>query len=190
MPTEDQAETPARDDPLGALMRRAQDGDARAYTDLLHELSGLLRGHITKHYPTLRDVEDVVQEALVTVHKARHTYNPDRPFIPWLLAIARHRALDHLRKRKRISSREIADETVLNLQTAPDPDASATESDEAARALLERLSDKEREVITLLKIDGFSVNDVAKRTGYSASNVKVIASRGYAKLRRHGKPDG
>ena len=171
-------------------MGRAQDGDTQAYTDLLQEVSGLLRPHIAKNYPTLRDVEDVVQETLISVHKARHTYDPSRPFLPWLLAIARHRCLDHLRRVRRLAGREVSDETVLNLQAAPNPEVAAAESRDAAHALLGQLSDTQREVITLLKIDGLSVKDVAERTGFSESNVKVIASRGYARLRREGKTGG
>ncbi|HMP00671.1 MAG TPA: sigma-70 family RNA polymerase sigma factor [Kiritimatiellia bacterium] len=169
-------------DPLGDLMRRAQDGDAAAYADLLAGALKPMRAFLQRHYPGIRDAEDVVQESLITLHKIRHTYEPARPFIPWLFAIVRHRALDHLRKHGRIQSREVQEELLLNQAAAPVAD-DLGESVEAAEHLLSVLSEKEQAVIRLMKIDHLSVKDVAARLGLSESNVKVIASRGYEKLR-------
>ncbi len=170
-------------DPLGSLMRRAQDGEAAAYADLLAGALKPIRAFLQRHYPGIRDAEDVVQESLITLHKIRHTYEPARPFIPWLFAIVRHRALDHLRKHGRIQSREVQEELLLNQAAAPVVD-DLGESVEEAEHLLSVLSEKERSVIHLMKIENNTVKDVAERLGLSESNVKVIASRGYEKLRK------
>jgi RNA polymerase sigma-70 factor (ECF subfamily) len=169
--------------PLGDLMRRAQDGDTAAYADLLNAVLKPIRAFLQRHYPGIRDTEDVVQESLITLHKIRHTYEPMRPFTPWLFAIVRHRALDHLRKHGRIQSREVQEELRMNQAPAPVAD-DLGESVEAAEQLLSVLSEKEQAVIRLMKIEYLSVKDVAARLKLSESNVKVIASRGYEKLRK------
>ena len=173
-------------DALGALMRRAQDGDQQAYTELLRALVAPIGAYLARRYPGISDRDDVMQESLVTLHKIRHTYEPGRPFRPWLFAIVRHRALDYLRKHGRIQSREVHEELALKRAAAPET-GDMGESDAAARALLSVLAEREQEVLRLLKIEHYSVKDVAGRLGLSESNVKVIASRSYEKLRRAWK---
>lgn len=178
-----QSGSPADAQGFDELMRKSQDGDKAAYAQLLGEILNPIRGFIRKHYPGIRDIEDVLQESLITLHKVRHTYDPSRPFLPWMFALVRYRSLDYLRKHIRIQSREVANDDMLESMFAAKTDT-ADEDREAALAMLEGVSDKEREVIELLKIEQLSVKDVAKQLGLSESNVKVIASRGYAKLRR------
>src|SRR5512139_3795799 len=84
-----------------ALMARAQDGDAAAYRALLGAITPYARAIASRALRERADAEDVVQEVLMTVHRIRHTYDPARPFRPWLLAIVRHRVLDRLRARGR-----------------------------------------------------------------------------------------
>ncbi len=169
-------------------MGRAQEGDTRLYERLLSELSGMLRDHIANRYPNIRDSEDAVQTVLIALHKARHTYDPTRPFLPWLMAITRYRCLDIVRKETRLREREVVDEEVVSLQPAPEalrPDS--TEEREQVRELLSCLSEKERLVVTLLKVEEKNVKVVAEQTGYTVSNVKVIASRAYKKIRERAQ---
>jgi RNA polymerase sigma-70 factor, ECF subfamily len=173
-------------DTPGELMRKAQDGDQAAYTKLLQSLVRPIQTYIAHHFPGVSDRDDIMQESLITLHKIRHTYDPTRPFTPWLFAIVRHRSLDYLRKHTRIQSREVRDELAFAHAAAPDIHDSV-ESREAVLAMLAILSEKERSVIQLLKVDQLSVKDVAVHLGLSESNVKVIASRGYEKLRRARK---
>jgi len=169
-------------------MARAQDGDNRVYEQLLSELSGMLRDHVANRYPNIRDAEDAVQTILIALHKARHTYDPSRPFLPWLMAIARYRCLDIVRRDTRLREREVVDEELVSLQPAPDATDEATEAkQEQIQDLLSCLSEKERLVVTLLKLEEKNVKVVAERTGYSVSNVKVIASRAYKKIRERAK---
>ena len=81
-------------------MGAAQDGDAAAYATLLGELLPLLRIAVRRQRPYLQaaDIEDIVQEALISLHAVRATYDPARPFLPWLGAIVRHRMADGARK--------------------------------------------------------------------------------------------
>lgn len=100
------------------------------------------------------------------------------------MAIARFRCLDLIRKETRRKEREVVDEELVSLQAAPDVDPSLEEmKQEQIQDLLSCLSEKELLVVTLLKLEEKNVKLVAERTGYSVSNVKVIASRAYKKIR-------
>src|SRR5690606_25837461 len=75
---------------LAALMLAGQDGDQTAYRSFLEETSHDVRRFLLRRIPA-SDVDDVLQEILVSLHKARHTYDGERPILPWIFAIARFR---------------------------------------------------------------------------------------------------
>src|SRR6266436_4898826 len=89
---------------LRALMTSGLDGDGAAHRALLERLSGHLRGYfkhrfsLIGHGPT--EAEDLVQEALIAIHRRRHTYDRSQPLTPWVYAIARYKFLDYLRRTK------------------------------------------------------------------------------------------
>jgi len=97
VPKEDLSERePGKGDRLAwsSLMARAQDGDQAAYRQLLYEIAGYLRSLVAQHHRNPTDVEDTVQDVLLTIHTIRHTYDPSRPFGPWLVTIARRLIID------------------------------------------------------------------------------------------------
>lgn len=168
-------------------MGAAQGGDQQAYARLLHELTPVLRRMVGSRAPTLAadDVEDVVQEILLSVHAVRATYDVRRPFFPWLVAIARNRTLDALRRRRRLEHREVglehADVTFREV-------ASNTEMDGGDPELLSRaigqLPPGQRQAITLLKLDGRSLREASAQTGLSEGALKVATHRAMQALRR------
>ena len=95
-------------DGLGDLMRLAQDGDRVAYRRLLTQVAPLLRQWLKRRFLPDPEVEDIVQDVLLSVHAARATYDWRRPFLPWLMAIARNRAADAARRHGRRKAREVA----------------------------------------------------------------------------------
>ena len=76
---------------LASLMRAAQAGDAKAYVELLRTVTPRVRQVVRSQRRFLRaeDIEDLVQDVLLSLHAVRSTYDPQRPFMPWLLAITR-----------------------------------------------------------------------------------------------------
>src|SRR5690349_13360971 len=88
-------------------MRNAQDGDRQSYELLLKEVAVVLRTFIAKRVPSSEWVEDIIQDVLIAIHQDRHTYDPGRPFSPWMYAIARHRFLDFIRKHRLLEKREL-----------------------------------------------------------------------------------
>jgi RNA polymerase sigma-70 factor (ECF subfamily) len=164
-------------------MRRAQSGDQSAYASLLVLLTSVTRRYARGRLGAVIWVDDVVQETLMAVHGARHTYDPQRPFAPWFYAIASSRMIDVLRREKRVTAREIAGDA---LPDAREPAGSRRDEidAEAIRAAVAALPTRQRDVIEGLKFRDQSVREVAGRMGMSESAVKVTAHRGYRALKR------
>jgi RNA polymerase sigma-70 factor (ECF subfamily) len=175
--------TPDQQTQAAALMVRAQGGDQPAYDALLTLAARDARGFVVRRVGPVDWVEDVVQEVLITIHRARHTYDPARPFGPWFYAIVQSRLIDALRSRKRVVTREVADEERLAAQPAPAARADADLRETLARAVA-ALPRVQREIVSLLKYEDLSVRDVARRLGMSEAAVKAAAHRGYRMLRR------
>ncbi len=126
-------------------------------------------------------LDDLLQETLLSVHRARHTYDPSRPVGPWLRAIAFNRLRDFGRARRRRQDRDRVDlDWEQAVHSSPATDALLPG---LLRAALESLSATQREVVWLLKFEGYSVAEIAGRTGRSAGAVKVTAHRAYRALR-------
>lgn len=167
------------------LMARAQDGDTASYRRLLVAITPYLRAMASRHHRELSDVEDSVQEILLTVHAVRHTYDPKRPFKPWLFAIARRRIIDRLRAQGRRWARETfiapEHETFSAPQTNPyviEPDA------QALRDAITQLPDGQRQAVTMLKIEEKSLKEVSATTGMSIAALKVSTHRAVKNLRK------
>lgn len=162
-------------------MVAAQTGDQQAYAKLLAEITPLLTHFMRRRLPE-NLVEDTVQETLISLHKARATYSSKSPFHNWLFAIARHRMVDALRKNGRASLHINLDE----VETFLADETNVFEERDTSRLLakaLKELNARQRKVVTMMKVEGYTIEEVAKATGLSPSNVKVTAHRAYKILR-------
>lgn len=167
------------------LMAHAQAGDQEAYRRLLGEIAPYVRSLVVRSQRDPADVEDAVQEVLLTVHAVRHTYDPTRPFGPWLVAIASRRITDRLRRHGRTTARETPltdeDETFAAPETNHEERASARR---ALQAAIERLPPGQRDAIRLLKLQEMSLKEAASATGMSVAALKVATHRAMKSLRR------
>ncbi|HYQ93727.1 MAG TPA: sigma-70 family RNA polymerase sigma factor [Burkholderiales bacterium] len=165
-------------------MARAQEGDREAYRRLLEEITPYLRSLAARLIRNRSDVEDAVQDTLLTVHAVRHTYDPMRPFGPWLVAIARRRIIDGLRRRGRAALRETPLEA--EHETFAGPEANFHEAASNGRALreaLEGLPPGQRDAIRMLKLEEMSLKEAAAASGMSITALKVATHRGLKRLR-------
>src|SRR5262245_15412167 len=163
-------------------MRMAQAGDQDAYASLLVLLTSTTRRFARARLGGVPWIDDVVQETLLTVHRAMHTYDPARPFGPWFYAIASTRLIDALRRERRIARRESPRDPGFDVA---EPSSGDDDIDvEAIRAAVRSLPERQREIVTALKLKDESVREVSERLGMSQSAVKVTAHRGYKALRR------
>lgn len=173
-------------------MVRAQDGDQAAYCRLLKAIVPAIRALVRRKIH--RDdalVEDVVQDVLLTVHRVRHTYDPDRPFLPWLSSIASARAIDALRARGRRESWEVIDEEAV----FEHPDESLSEGQgrlaahQQLEALLSRLPNRQRHMVELVHLCEMSLVDAAAVSSTTLSAVKSVLHRAFTALRLHRDAD-
>lgn len=165
-----------------SLMQAGLNGDQKAYASLLAATARLLRPYLSKRLSQASEVEDVMQEILLSIHKARHTYDGKRPYKPWAYAIARFRLNDYLRAHYGDQLRHAADLDVAENIAAQD----VTESGftyESIREEIERLPGKQPMILQLLHQEGHTAKEVAAKMNMRESAVKVAAHRAYKTLR-------
>jgi len=163
------------------LMVSAQAGNESDYRRLLTELTAVIYNFLRGRFGNQHFIEDCVQETLIGIHQARHTYDVNRPFRPWLFAIVRHKAIDTLRKqytRQKVARQFTGEQEVLS-QTSQ---RSNVENEIFKDRLLDSLSEEFREALVLTKFFGFSVAETAEKLGISKSLVKVRVHRAIRKL--------
>ena len=167
------------------LMAHAQAGDQDAYRRLLGDIVPYVRSLVVRSQREPADIEDVVQEVLLTVHAVRHTYDPTRPFGPWLAAIAGRRIADRLRRHGRTAAREVLFDDEDETFAAPQANYEERASDDRAlQSAIERLPAGQRDAIRLLKLQEMSLKEAASVTGMSVAALKVATHRAMKSLRR------
>jgi RNA polymerase sigma-70 factor (ECF subfamily) len=167
-------------------MQAAQDGDAVAYTRLLRSVAPVVRALGRRRGLDPSACEDLSQDVLMTLHRIRHTYDPARPFGPWLIAIAQRRLIDRLRRDGRRQRHEAHDpDAVETFPAAASKDG--LEADEAAAALREAIATlppRQREALELTKLREMSVADAAALSGQTPGALKVNVHRALRALQR------
>ena len=176
-----------RDLRWSCMMAAAQAGDAGAYDALLRECLPLLRATCRARLGMSADVEDAVQDTLLTIHRVRHTYDPKRPLGPWLVAIADRRALDRRRRLGRAARGQV-ELDVASEVAAVVPDADTEVDARRASAILARAVEDlplaQRTALSLTKIQELSLVEASNRSGMSVGALKVATHRALGSLRR------
>ncbi len=160
---------------LSRLAALSQSGDKVAYRQLLGTCS-LWLSHYFERRIAACDIDDLVQETLLSLHKNLGTYNIKRPFLPWLAAIARYRWVDRLRKIYTNNEQML---TEVDLKTEIDDGIHAQISLEALFKLIPKA---QASAIHLTKIEGMSVSEASKILEQSEVLIKVNVHRGLKKL--------
>jgi len=173
----------ADDATLSRLMALAQGGDRVAYRALLGECRNWLQRFFARRLPPA-SIDDVVQDTLLSLHAKRASYDPERPFLPWLAAIARYRWVDHLRQVYRAAEVGLDETAITDEQDAP-----AIAARIGLDGLLRTLPAKQAEAIRLVKIDGLSIAEASAISGQSQPLVKVNIHRGLKRLAKHIEQD-
>ncbi len=180
--------TPQTDsDALGEAMRAYQSGDPAAFDRLYGGLAPIVRRYLRSAARDEGRLEDLVQETFLQIHRARRTYNPQRPVVPWALAIAHHVFLMdcRVRKRKYAPAANELDETIAAAGTGPDNSVIARDE---LRDGLKGLTAGTREAVLLHHVQGWSFREIGQRLGINSTAAKLRASRGMQALRSHLSP--
>jgi RNA polymerase sigma-70 factor (ECF subfamily) len=174
-------------DALGDLMRAAQHGDGGAYHELLRLITPRVRQLIRRQrgFAGLAEVEDLVQDVLLSVHTVRATYDPSRQFTPWLFAIVRNRLVDGARRYGRIARREVlVDDVDVTFFAAEANEESVEVGDSAAlHEAVRALPEGQRQAIELLKLKELSLKEAAEASGTIVGALKVATHRAMATLK-------
>ena len=182
------SESGATDNRFNDLMRSSHAGDAQAYIQLLEEITPRVRQFVRgqRAFLSAADIEDLVQDILISVHAVRATYDPVRPFMPWLFAIARNRLADGARRYARVGAHEV-----------PVENLTVTFEDERANTTMKVLGDVraleqaigalppiQRDAIRMLKLKEMSLKDAAEALNTTVGALKVATHRAMASLRK------
>ena len=161
-------------------MERYQQADPQAPAALIGALSPALLRFFRSQAASREQADDLLQETWMRIHRVRHTYRPGEPVLPWIYAIARRVRIDGYRRTQRISAHEIA------METLPEPPVRVEQRDALPcfDTLVAALPDAQREVLTMLKVGGLSLEEVACATSSTVGAVKQKAHRAYGRLRQ------
>ncbi len=166
-------------------MAAAQAGDAVAYRRLLREIVPFIRAVVRRRHATPDRVEDVTQDVLLTIHRVRNTYDPSRPFINWLGAIAHRRSIDALRRKVRTDATETF--SPIAYETYADPQANrgieAHENSAVLSEAIAALPPGQRQAVELLRLRELSLAEAAAQSGQSVGALKVSLHRAIRALR-------
>ena len=167
----------ARNAEWSELMRKAMGGDEGAYKRLLSDLSGALRSTVRRGFSGIsaspNEVEDVVQEVLLAIHLKRHTWDQSKPIGPWIMAIARNKMIDDLRRKGRRT--EVPIDGMLDVLEAGGHEDAIHAHD--VKIVLDGLKGRNREIVQAISIDGHTAQDVAVRLGMTEVAVRVSLHR-------------
>lgn len=173
---------------LAALVVAAQEGDQRAYQAALRGCVPLAAAVARRRGVPPDRVDDVVQDVLLAVHRALATYDPSRPFLPWLHAIAERRSIDALRLRGRVGSREVHDpiayEAEADLAIAADIALIRQQDAGRLRAAIQKLPPGQRQAVEILGLQEHSLDEAAGETGRNKVALKVNLHRALRALRK------
>jgi RNA polymerase sigma-70 factor (ECF subfamily) len=164
-------------------MRRAQQGDRDAYEKLMNELAGAIETYLQRRFGRAGAadfVEECVQETLLVIHRARHTYDPKRRFRPWLFTLARHKAIDLLRRQRARHADEGLPEGEGSLAARVADPAHGLDG----ATVLDALDAKYREALELTKLEGCSLPEAAARAGVTLATMKSRVHRAIRIARR------
>jgi len=164
---------------VGRLMMLYQQADPSAAAALVELLSPRLYRFFASQMGSGADAEDMLQDFWLRIHRVRHTYRPGESVLPWVYAIAHRVRVDHYRKRHRIESREVGADVLPEPFVRNDRTNNLPSFDELVAALPE----SQREVLIMLKVNGLSVEEVARATSSTVGAVKQKAHRAYERLR-------
>jgi len=179
------------DDELARLVAAAQQGDEVAYEAALRLIADLTRRIVRRRRGFLgpETVEDLVQDVLLSVHAVRSTYDPARPFKPWLVAIVRNRLADHARRYARTAAHEAAVDNpdVTFLADEENLFENGLLDGEALRDAIAALPPAQRQAIELLKLREMSLKEAAVAGRTTVGAMKVATHRAMAELRKRFK---
>src|SRR5678815_1355561 len=165
---------------LRELMREYQSGRFDAFDEIYAAIAPPLRRYLLSQARDAAKADDLVQETLLQIHRARHTYDASYPLMPWAMAIARH---VWLMDRRTLSRRPWAPDDVMEMDLPVRAEAASLADREAVNRALDQVAPAKRDAVVQHHVMGFSFKEIAERAGIAETAAKLRSSRGMAQLR-------
>jgi RNA polymerase sigma-70 factor (ECF subfamily) len=175
-----------KEEKLKGMFLKAMSGDELSYAQFLSETSDLLKMFLSKMLSRSQsgiDVQDVVQEVLISIHNKRDLYDQEKDILPWLYAIARYRMIDFMRSLKRQPNFSLIDE-ILEDPFNLEEELSLLLGESSGEDLLKSLSPHQKKLVWLAKVDEKPLQEIADENDLSLSSVKVTIHRSLKALRK------
>jgi RNA polymerase sigma-70 factor (ECF subfamily) len=172
---------------LDVAMDRYARGEDAAFGELYDGLAPRLQSFLQRYTRDRARAEDVVQQTMLQIHRARGRFTPGAQVVPWAFAIARRLLIDMHRRGGREVLAPTSDETLTQVMAALDDRADdvaiAKETAQRLSEELARLPENQRVAFELIKQDGLSVAEAAQVLGTTVAAVKLRAHRAYEAMR-------
>jgi RNA polymerase sigma-70 factor (ECF subfamily) len=172
---------------LDLAMDRYARGEDAAFGELYDGLAPRLQSFLQRYTRDRARAEDVVQQTMLQIHRARGRFTPGAQVVPWAFAIARRLLIDMHRRGGREVLAPTSDETLTQVRAALDDRADdvaiAKETAQRLSEELARLPENQRVAFELIKQDGLSVAEAAQVLGTTVAAVKLRAHRAYEAMR-------
>ena len=171
--------------PADAAMERYATGDDAAFVEVYDHVAPRLRAFILRQTRDAHRTDDVVQQTLLSIHRARASYLRGAGVIPWAFAIARRLLIDASRRGRHEVLQE-DDASVVeacSLELGPDELVQTKQAAERLRGVLASLPESQRIAFELLKYDGLTLVEAAEVLGTTVTAVKLRAHKAYVALR-------
>ena len=166
------------------LVRKAQEGDHRAYRDLVERH---MRGVYDVAHSFVRDhdaAEDIVQEAFVRAYNSIRTFRGEAQFGTWLYRIVVNISLNRVKTERRKAEREIPILSAESIASPQEEPGQRAELQAHLERALHELPTLQRAVVILRHLDGLSTREVSSILQCSEGTVKTHLFRGMEKMRR------
>jgi len=179
--------------PEGALVQRAQAGDESAFQEIVERYQAKVFSIIHGIVRQRNDVEDIAQQVFAKIFLSVRSFDFRSSLITWIYKITVNECFDYLRKRKvrkLVYESDLSEDEVRRVENT-EPAVNRQVPADAALArrdyvlkLLARVSEEDRMLLMLKEVEGYSVEELAERTGMNENTIKVKLFRARQKLVR------
>ncbi len=175
-----------KNETLQDLAIASQKGDKSRYRVFLERANTLVFTYLKSRLNNEQDIQDVAQITLMALHTSLHTYDNAQNIENWIYGIAKYKWLDHLRKHYKKNDNEFVNHDAIETFFSSDTNDIVSVKHDLAK-IMKILPEKQKQILTLLKIQGHSVAEVAHTMKMSENNVKVTAHRALKTLQESTK---
>ena len=174
------------------MIVRAGEGDMGAFREIYRRSAGYVYTLAYRVVNTKPDAEEVTQDVFLKVHRSLGSFKFESSFKTWLYRVAVNTALNHAKKRSRVTTREV-EEVFEDPATVTQPEAAkgleAEDTGKRLKVLLDQLNPDQRACIVSREIEGMDYQEIASSLGININTVRSRLKRARETLMSLGKKE-